>query len=345
MPSIDDFKKAVFMGDSLTVGLGQAVSGITTYATVGQTVWDGAKEHADKIISAKPSMIIISYGTNDAGYDNPSKYVNEFKSLITKFKNAIPNVQIYINKLFPGNTSKPKCTSGYKTAIKNIPTLNGKLSEIAAAGATVIDCTSVINVDSHYSEDGLHLLPAGYKAWYEEMQKAVTNGSGGGIQRKIMPASLDGTSYKSKKQTNTFIVVHNTAGRQYDNVSTAAKTVQYFHTNEAKANTSAHYCIDDKEIYQILENDWKGHHTTGKGYHEEWGITKHCGGTNSNSIGIEVADGPNVDHNKAIENLIELCRHLMKEMNIGIDNVVRHADTQDKDCPWTIYNLGKWSYI
>ena len=29
MPSIDDFKKAVFMGDSLTVGMGQNVKDIT----------------------------------------------------------------------------------------------------------------------------------------------------------------------------------------------------------------------------------------------------------------------------------------------------------------------------
>jgi murein DD-endopeptidase MepM/ murein hydrolase activator NlpD/beta-lactamase superfamily II metal-dependent hydrolase/3D (Asp-Asp-Asp) domain-containing protein len=35
----------------------------------------------------------------------------------------------------------------------------------------------------------------------------------------------------------------------------------------------------------------------------------------------------------------------MKELNIGVDNVVRHADTQDKDCPWTINNLNKWDYI
>ena len=161
------------------------------------------------------------------------------------------------------------------------------------------------------------------------------------IIRKMMPKSLDGISYSSKTQTNKYIVIHNTAGRIYENVATAARTVQYFHTNEEGANTSTHYVIDDKEIYQILENNWKGHHVGGNNA---------SGYINGNTIGIEVADGPNVNHEQAVKNVIELTRYLMKELNIPVENVITHKDCSGKDCPYTILRMtidGKngWEYI
>ena len=161
------------------------------------------------------------------------------------------------------------------------------------------------------------------------------------IIRKIMPTSLDGVSYSSKAQTNKYIVIHNTAGRLYENVATAARTVQYFHNNEEGASTSTHYVIDDKEMYQLLENNWKGHHVGGN---------NSSGYVNGNTIGIEVADGPNIDHKQAVENVIELTRYLMKELNIPAENVITHKDCSGKDCPYTIMRMsidGKngWEYI
>ena len=161
------------------------------------------------------------------------------------------------------------------------------------------------------------------------------------IIRKIMPTSLNGISYSSSIQTNKYIVIHNTAGRVYENVATAARTVQYFHTNEEGACTSTHYVIDDKEIYQLLENNWKGHHVGGDNA---------SGYINGNTIGIEVADGPNVNHEQAVENVIELTRYLMKELNIPVENVITHKDCSGKDCPYTILRMtidGKngWEYI
>ena len=192
-----------YVGDSLTEGLGNTVSGIKTYATRGHTVTQGYKAYADKIVKDKPSIIVMSYGTNDAaGGDKTTTFVNDFKKFIQKLKDGIPNVKIYINTIFPGNASKPNCTSGYKTAIKNIPFFNAKLSEIASAGATVIDCTSVIDVDKHYSSDGLHLVTAGYKAWYDEMQNQM-NGSGedggGGEPNTVFGWPLPGYSKVSSK--------------------------------------------------------------------------------------------------------------------------------------------------
>ena len=44
----------VFMGDSLTVGLGQNVTGIKVFATTGHTIEQGVKAHEEAILNAKP---------------------------------------------------------------------------------------------------------------------------------------------------------------------------------------------------------------------------------------------------------------------------------------------------
>ncbi len=157
--------------------------------------------------------------------------------------------------------------------------------------------------------------------------------------RSMMPASLDGKAYKSTPQTNQWIVIHNTAG------GTAYSNTSYFHNGAEGKYTCTHYVVDDKQIYQLLEDNWKGTHCGKPGRHWTDNPIDATPCDNSNSIGIEVADGDSVNHLQAIENVIELTRHLMKQYNIDVDHVIRHGDTQDKPCPATIMELGKWPYI
>ena len=168
----------VFVGDSLTVGMSQAVSGITSYAKVGQTVWQGYDAYANQIVAAKPSTVVISYGTNDAGYNNVTKFVSSYKKFIKKLKDEIPNVKIYISKIFPGDASKSGVTSSGKACINGIPALNNKLAEIATEGATIIDSTNIPNLKTYYSNDGIHFNSSFYKLWYDDIMGKV--GSGGG---------------------------------------------------------------------------------------------------------------------------------------------------------------------
>ena len=159
------------------------------------------------------------------------------------------------------------------------------------------------------------------------------------IIRNIMPSSLDGKSFKSTPQTNIWIIIHNTAG------GTAKSNMNYFHNGSDGNNTCTHYVVDDKEIYQLLEDNYWAKHAGGSG--QKWtdnSIDASSAG-NDNSIGIEIADGSSVNHEQAIENAIELTRYLMKTYNIDVHHVIRHGDTQDKECPATIMKLGKWPYF
>ena len=182
-----------YVGDSLTEGMGQTVPSIKTYATRGHTVGQGYDKYASQIVADKPLVVIMSYGTNDS-LGGTAKFVTDYKKFINHLKDNIPNVQIYINKILPGDASKSGCTSNYKKAIKNIPTFNEKLIEISAATETnLIDATS-IGTSANYSNDGLHLNSAGYKAWHQEIQKQINSmggstgggGTGGGESASVV---------------------------------------------------------------------------------------------------------------------------------------------------------------
>ncbi|MBQ8997636.1 MAG: peptidoglycan DD-metalloendopeptidase family protein, partial [Clostridium sp.] len=174
-----EFKNAVFMGDSLTVGLGSNVNSITTYATTSHTVKDGTNKYYKEVIKKKPSVVILSYGTNDAGYNNTESFISDYKDLISKLKLGIPNVKIYLNKIFPGDDTKPSVTSAGKTIIKNIPSYNNALNQIASeSGVTLIDCTNIPNLKTYYENDGIHFKASFNQLWYDEMKKQIVNGSG-----------------------------------------------------------------------------------------------------------------------------------------------------------------------
>jgi len=111
-------------------------------------------------------------------------------------------------------------------------------------------------------------------------------------------------------------------------VSSAKNNVDYFYNNNV--GKSAHYFVDEKEIWQSVEDK---------------DIAWHCGAEvyynacrNSNSIGIEMCCKRNTQgelyiDDRTIQNTIELVKILMEKYNVVIENVVRHYDVTRKICP------------
>ena len=173
------------------------------------------------------------------------------------------------------------------------------------------------------------------------------------IKKQLLPSNYDGSRYYSSANMKPqWIVIHN--------VGPGSASACYNTFNDPGGrNVSTHFTCDDKEIIQMLEVSWKGIHTNGnamsKGGCSEWASGKApavpCGANNSNSIGIEVGNNgggvTSVDEAKALEVAIELTRYLMKELNIDADHVVRHGDTQPKNCPSSIMKNGgeNWVYF
>lgn len=111
---------------------------------------------------------------------------------------------------------------------------------------------------------------------------------------------------------------------------TAKANANYF--SGAGRNASAHFFVDNEEIYQSVELRDTAWHCGARSY-------KHGSCRNANSIGIEMCctAGNYRISDKTKENATYLCAFLCKMLGIsagGVDTyVLRHYDVTGKNCP------------
>lgn len=125
-----------------------------------------------------------------------------------------------------------------------------------------------------------------------------------------------------RKQGIKYIVVHDTGNTAP--YAGAITHMKYFSTTSRKA--SADFVVDDSNTIQL--NDYRKYFT--------W----HCGDgkgkngiTNSNSIGIEICVDRGGNLALAHAKALYLIVHLMRELNLPLERVVRHYDASGKICP------------
>ncbi len=145
------------------------------------------------------------------------------------------------------------------------------------------------------------------------------------------------TNYSANRsQKIKFIVIHYTA----NNGDTAKGNAGYF-SRTAKLGASAHYFVDENEIWQSVPDLDTAWHCGAKTY-------RHNECRNSNSIGIEICsrkDGNGKYYLKAdaITNAIALTRTLMSKYNIDANHVLRHYDVTGKNCPAPLVDPQQWT--
>lgn len=127
-----------------------------------------------------------------------------------------------------------------------------------------------------------------------------------------------------RKEPVKYIVLHYTANKG----DRAESNCIYFASKNR--NASAHYFVDEKEIWSsVPEND--------TAWHCGASLYTHLYCRNNNSIGIEMCsdyvNGNYVITDETIKNALELTKHIMEKYNIPIENVLRHYDVTGKICP------------
>ena len=141
--------------------------------------------------------------------------------------------------------------------------------------------------------------------------------------------------YNFSKRTEgkiKYIVIHDTGNKR----SGADAEAHFNFFNGGDRQSSAHYFVDDKQILRVVKDSDKSWHCgDGRGLN---------GITNDNSIGIEMCINSDGDFNKTYLHTLKLVKHLMKEYNIPLENVLRHYDASRKICPniWKENNWAKW---
>lgn len=124
----------------------------------------------------------------------------------------------------------------------------------------------------------------------------------------------------------SYVVMHYTGNSK----DTAKANANYF--SGAGRNASAHFFVDDAEIYQSVELRDTAWHCGAKSY-------KHGSCRNANSVGIEMccAAGNYRISDRTKENAAYLCAFLCKMLGIGASGVdsyvLRHYDVTGKNCP------------
>lgn len=122
---------------------------------------------------------------------------------------------------------------------------------------------------------------------------------------------------------NEWVVIHYVGA-----VSTAKNNAQYFYDKYRGA--SAHYFVDENEIWQVVEEKDNAWHVGGaKKYFND------C--RNSNSIGIELCCKKDAKgwyfEPQTIENAVELTATIMLKYNLDIFHLTTHNLTTGKICP------------
>lgn len=125
-----------------------------------------------------------------------------------------------------------------------------------------------------------------------------------------------------------YIVVHYTANLG----DTAKNNADYF--AREKVNASAHFFVDENEIWNSVPVDKTAWHCGG-GLQGTGGHAYFRKCANTNSIGVEICMlGKNaVIRKDSIKNAANLVRTLMAEYGIDAGHIIRHYDVTGKNCP------------
>lgn len=120
-----------------------------------------------------------------------------------------------------------------------------------------------------------------------------------------------------------YVVVHYTGNKG----DTAKNNADYF-ANNSGLEASAHYFVDENEIWRSVPEEDTAWHCGSKAY-----VHPEC--RNANSIGVEVCmwDKQGNVRQGSIDRAALLVRELMEKYDIDVEHVVRHYDVTGKKCP------------
>lgn len=131
----------------------------------------------DSILTAHPKKLFLMIGTNDlAAGRTPDEIVRDVERLIDRFQRESKWTKIYVQSILPVNGEGfTKYHSHYEHAHLIVPT-NKRLEALChQKGVTYLDVWGALaddegRLDRRYTNDGLHLMGAGYLVWRDAIR-------------------------------------------------------------------------------------------------------------------------------------------------------------------------------
>ena len=171
----------VFLGDSITsrYDLNKYFPNYNVYNSgiAGNMTKDILENMENRVFIYNPTKVFILIGTNDlvySGLDNDG-IKNNIEEIINKIYEKNSNTKIYLESIYPVNTSLNKEIVETRTN-DNIKNLNNKIEKICNNKCTYINMYDDLtdkngNMKRIYTVDGLHLNKIGYKAVASKLTK------------------------------------------------------------------------------------------------------------------------------------------------------------------------------
>lgn len=175
----------VFLGNSITDGGEMAeLLGMPNIKNRGITSdrISGVRKRLHQVLDGKPKKLFLLIGINDVpGKATAAKIAGEYAGLVKEIKAISPETKVYLQSVMPINNDFGR----YKTLFgreKVIPALNKEIEKIAKVnGMVYVDLWPALSdpttgkMKREYTNDGLHLTGAGYKAWIDYIRPLVVD--------------------------------------------------------------------------------------------------------------------------------------------------------------------------
>ncbi|MEG1861908.1 MAG: GDSL-type esterase/lipase family protein, partial [Bacteroidaceae bacterium] len=131
----------------------------------------------EPIISGKPKAVFLLIGINDG--NNPTGTVNNITAIIDQIQKGSPSTKIYVQSVLPVNNTFANFGQNQNGAV--VVNINKQLPAICQRkGVTFVDVWSELrtsttdnNLNKAYTNDGLHMLGAGYRKWATVIEELV----------------------------------------------------------------------------------------------------------------------------------------------------------------------------
>lgn len=137
-------------------------------------------DRIDTIIAGRPKKLFLMIGTNDLSVGiTPEEVVGNVRKLVVRFQKRSPWTKLYIQSILPVNGAEFKKYPHHYGINPRIVETNRQLEALCKEkGIVYIDLWSQLadsegNLDSRYTNDGLHLMGPGYIVWKKAVEKYV----------------------------------------------------------------------------------------------------------------------------------------------------------------------------
>lgn len=148
---------------------------------IGADTTVGFLDRLDEIIALQPGKLFLYIGGNDRSRldDTPEAAFARLEEIVRRVRASSPSTEIYVHTLFPREQRHGKWIEGFNALVREIETTDGM---------SVIDLHPLAlgedgAIDPALTNDGIHLLPEGYRRWQELLRRdflpALDNATGG----------------------------------------------------------------------------------------------------------------------------------------------------------------------